>query len=389
MADIRSYIQSHILAPLKQYPTIIQDTMLEVITSKLEELYELSWMFPNIITPNTSRLDILEAIAQQFLFTIRRDADLQEQINILNNILYVYNRRGSVDTIENMWKYYGGELPKDVKVVIPSYNLFRYSMSALSGTHTFVKGKSSYITLDTPSPVEIPSGGLVRVEGTPREILITGVVRQGSRIVNLANAVGLNVGDTVIVDRKYTGRIVEVYSSSEVDRTVNTSGAYEIRLTNNTYPIADLREFLLKELVAAGNEIYFTNDLHLYILGENPETNPYKYNVSSDYLVDIYLGKLYCTTSNEHLYISRDLYNDQGELIESRYPGYFILGETPLNSLHHSSKIELLAAIVDGVLSVRSVGPAAGSAVVSDDILCVKGNCDSVRINNDILCAEW
>lgn len=336
MSDIRPFIFENLLQPLKQYPTIIQDTMLEIIAQKLQSLYDYTIEFPEIVSPNQSRLDILQAIADQFLFTVRNDADIQEQIDILDNILYVYSRRGSIDTIENMWKYYGGKLPKDVKVIIPAYNLFRYSISKLSGTHVFQDNKT------------------------------------------------------------------------------NRTGVYEIRLTNNTYPIPDLREFLINELVAAGNYIYFTNTLYMDITSLNEYSNNYKYIVTKDDLIQIQLSVLkshqgltwsginplsknsedsawsgrgsiyleviksvdlnlvnlstytpynslgvymdiiptiseiiysikinkkyeihrkdflYCTINDSSLYISRYLYNSQGEIINSDYPGYFILGKSLL-----------------------------------------------------------
>lgn len=335
MADIKPFLVSHMLEPLKQYPTVIQDTMIEIISQKLQLLYDYAVKFPEIISPNQNRMDIIQAIANQFLFTVRDDADIQEQIDILDNILYVYNRRGSIDTIENMWKYYGGELPKDVKVIIPSYNLFRYSISRLSGTHVFQ------------------------------------------------------------------------------DNVVNRTGVYEIKLTNNTYPIPDLREFLIKELVAAGNYIYFTNTMHLDITSINESSNHYKYLVIKDDFIQIQLNILkshqgltwsginqmsrksedsawsgrgsiyleltklldldlinlstsipysnlginidivkselvlyninvkkeseihvtdysYCASPDNSHIIARYLYNSQGEIIKSNYPGYFILGESLL-----------------------------------------------------------
>lgn len=339
MADIRPFIETHLLEPLKHYPTIIQDTMIEIIIQKLQALYDYTIQFPEIVSPNKSRLDILQAIADQFLFTVREDADIQEQIDILDRILYVYNRRGSIDTIENMWKYYGGTLPKDVKVIIPSYNLFRYSISKLSGNHVFQ------------------------------------------------------------------------------DNATNRTGVYEIRLTNNTYPIPDLREFLIKELVAAGSYFYFTNVLHMDILSDLADTNAYFYNiVEEDTFLELQLDVLksqqgltwsghnplsknsedsawsgrgaiflelthmtdlplvlintyklydelgfnidilpsisevryplttrqlieyvsdtflYCTSVNSSYEISRYSYNSNGELITSNYPGYFIVGETLLGT---------------------------------------------------------
>ena len=131
MANIRTYIESQLLDPLKRYPTKIQDTLLQIITDRIEELYTYTLKFPEIITPNAQRLDIVAAICEQFKFSIREEAELEEQLRILENILYVYRRRGSVDSIENMWKYYGGNLPKNIKIRIPAYNLFRYSLLTL------------------------------------------------------------------------------------------------------------------------------------------------------------------------------------------------------------------------------------------------------------------
>jgi len=329
MSTIRNYIRDNLLAPLKQYPTVIQDTMLNNIADRLEQLYDYTLLLPSIVSPNKNRLDIIKAIADQFLFTVRNDGSIEEQVDILTNILVVYSKRGSIDTIENMWQYYGGKLPKDVQVIIPSYELFRYSISKFSGTHR--------------------------------------------------------------------------YQDNETYRP----GVYEIKLVNNTYPISDLKKFLLEELVAAGNYIYFTNSAHISILGDN-DTH-YKYNVDREIMKEIriailkqyqgftysghnqlsrksedsawsgraslfleltislllgtidFLGfnayddegfivtymnsisdilyrivpytqtdiikqyYLYCTDFGNNVYISRDLYDAEGNLVTSPYPGYFVL----------------------------------------------------------------
>lgn len=416
MADIRTFIQSHLLEPLKQYPTVIQDTMIEIITQRLQTLYDYTVKFPEILSPSTSRLDILQAIADQFLFTVREDADIQEQVDILDKILYVYNKRGSIDTIENMWKYYGGKLPKEVKVIIPSYNLFRYSVSALSGSHVFVKGLTTSITLDTPAPVDIPSGSIVLDIDTRKQKVTTGVAA-GSYSIPLTSIEGMIEGSRVRVADIYEGTIE---SALEDKSTINRPGVYEIRLTNNTYPIPDLKEFLIKELVAAGNYIYFTNSLHADLTDTVTNTSHYRYSIQTEdllqlqmsalksqqgltwsgynplsrnsedsylsgrgsifleitrilespnidlstyrpydtlpqeegflstllpnirdirYLTTIYTRYdlqsfyyLYCTPEDDRMYIENYLYNNDGDIIESHYPGYFVLGKTLLDS---------------------------------------------------------
>ena len=289
MADIKPFILNHLLEPLKNYPTIIQDTMIELIAQKLQLLYEYTIQFPEIVSPTQTRMDILQAIADQFLFTVRDDADIQEQIDILDRILYVYNRRGSIDTIENMWKYYGGTLPKNVKVIIPSYNLFRYSISRLSGTHKFINGGINYVILDTKAPTFVPKGTVVYREGSTRYRATTGIQEDSSQVY-LSTIDGLEVGDTLIIKDYYQGKITDISYSRITD--INRTGAYEIRLVNNTYPIPDLREFLIKELVAAGNYIYFTNTLYFDITSSVGLSNHYKYLVTSDDLIEIQMPVL-------------------------------------------------------------------------------------------------
>ena len=69
MSNIRTYIESQLLDPLKRYPTKIQDTLLQIITDRIEELYTYTLKFPEIITPNAQRLDIVAAICEQFKFS--------------------------------------------------------------------------------------------------------------------------------------------------------------------------------------------------------------------------------------------------------------------------------------------------------------------------------
>ena len=39
MADIKHFLVNHLLEPLKQYPTVIQDTMIEIIAQKVQKTH--------------------------------------------------------------------------------------------------------------------------------------------------------------------------------------------------------------------------------------------------------------------------------------------------------------------------------------------------------------
>lgn len=126
---IREYINRTLQEPLKRYRTPIQDAILELMTSYFETYHLGIQELPSIITPSKDRLDIVDAIAASHGFTIRPEAPLDEQLNILANIGYVYRLRGSIYSIEHMKSLYGGDLPSPAKVEIPSYGLFKYNIS--------------------------------------------------------------------------------------------------------------------------------------------------------------------------------------------------------------------------------------------------------------------
>lgn len=130
---IREYINETLQEPLRRYRTPIQDAILELMIEFFEEYHLKIEELPKIILPNRYRLDILDQIALSKGFSIRPEADLTEQMDILANISYVYKVRGSIYSIEHMKELYGGDLPSPVRVSIPSYNLFRYQISTYSG----------------------------------------------------------------------------------------------------------------------------------------------------------------------------------------------------------------------------------------------------------------
>lgn len=140
---IREYIKRTLQEPLKRYRTPIQDAILELMAEYLE-LYHIGIQeLPSIVTPNKIRLDIAKAIAESYNFTIRPEASIQEQLDILANIGYVYRVRGSLYSIEHMKSLYGGSLPSPVKVTIPSYGIFRYNISAYDMTDVYQDGSTS------------------------------------------------------------------------------------------------------------------------------------------------------------------------------------------------------------------------------------------------------
>lgn len=185
MSNIRDIVHDRILDAIKRYPTTVSDTILEIIASRLEEIYWTTHHFPELINPNQDRYDIMRAMASQYDYDMRVLTPLSEQTSLLESILELYRRRGSYDTIINMRKYYGGDLPEFVTLKIPSEQLFTYSVSELSGRDVFPDGE------------------------------------------------------------------------------YNRYGVYEVILYDE-YDTSVLREFLLNELVSAGNKLYFSKHLTMY-----------------------------------------------------------------------------------------------------------------------------
>lgn len=334
MANIRTYIESQLLDPLKRYPTKIQDTLLQIITDRIEELYTYTLKFPEIITPNAQRLDIVAAICEQFKFSIREEAELEEQLRILENILYVYRRRGSVDSIENMWKYYGGNLPKNIKIRIPAYNLFRYTLSSWSGKDVFQDNLNNrtgvYEVLLINSNYSIPD---------LKEFMLRELVAAGNKIYftnniyfDLTSIAGS--AHYIYECRKHTF-IKKEYSVDASRAGLRWSGLGKLSTNNtkNTWS-SKLNLFLeLTQIIDLGKvEFTTSSDLIDIIITSITDYDIVVFRSSSIY-EDNYRKfnySAFCTPSSEDYHLSSNLYNEQGTLITSRYPGYFVLAETLL-----------------------------------------------------------
>lgn len=140
---VREYVRKILMEPLKKYRTPIQDAILELMIEYFEEYHTNIQNLPTILAPDKSRYDILIAIAESYGFTIRPEALIDEQVNILANIAYVYKLRGSVYSIEHMKELYGGNLPSPVHIDIPSYKIFRYCISPYDQDEVYQDGNQN------------------------------------------------------------------------------------------------------------------------------------------------------------------------------------------------------------------------------------------------------
>lgn len=134
---IREYVKRTLQVPLRRFNTVVQDAILEIIVEAIEELHLNISLLPSILTPSKSRLDILDVIAESHGYSIDPNADIVEQFNIISHLAYINKLRGSIYSIENMHEFYGGSKPEYVKVEIPSYKIFRYSVSQYSVDHVY------------------------------------------------------------------------------------------------------------------------------------------------------------------------------------------------------------------------------------------------------------
>lgn len=134
---VREFISSTLQEPLKKFNTIVQDAILEIIIERIEELhYDISTL-SSVFIANKGRLDILNVIAESWGYNIPSSATLSDQIDIFAHIAYVNKIRGSIWSIEHCRELYGGDLPDYIHVNIPSYNIFRYSISPYSIDHVY------------------------------------------------------------------------------------------------------------------------------------------------------------------------------------------------------------------------------------------------------------
>lgn len=328
MTDDKMYelLCNKLINTFKKYPTAIQDTLLRLIAIRLNELNtQLENFSEEILVSHKDSYDILKAKAAQFDYDINTKYSLSEQINLLNSIYTIYSKRGSVDSIKHMWKYYGRDLPKNVEIQIPAAELFRYSISKLSGTHKFQDGvyyRAGVYTIVIDGEYDLDQ---------VREFVLNELVTAG-RKVNFNKKIfsyllGDLSADTIICDRLIsrfsvvsilkTGLIWSTNSkpymwSGSANLLIDIARIFTIDKINFNYIVDEIERNATTALVVKFLSYYniYKDDLLL--------TNKFTLCTNIGIQKD----------SSIHYY---DSFGNEKQL--SEYPGYFIIGSTKLREV--------------------------------------------------------
>lgn len=330
MNNMEEMLQENLLSTFKLYPTTIQDTILRVISDRLGRLYSDADQFTDVVlSPGTDRYDIVQAKAAQYNFDIRSEASFSEQVKLLNSIYEIYSKRGSVDSIERMWKYYGGDLPKNVKIEVPAEGIFRYSVSPWSGTHRLQDG--NYYR---PGVYNISVEGDYDLDAL-RDFVTKELLTAGTSVNFLKrtildfdpDGVGLDADEV----RERT--ILDTLSFVSTDRTGLTWSSSSPFFTWSGQPNLFVDITHVREIgnVYIGDIIpydlfQYTTKTTLGIVHDGPTRR------STLIDTDIFLGYTY---EEEKYPLERHLYDNEGNEIvnPSPFPGYFILGHTLLGEV--------------------------------------------------------
>lgn len=330
MSTINEYLYKYLLPVLKAYPTAVQETILKIIEDRLGITYSDIINFSDtILDPKSDRYDIVKAKASQYDFNINKLSPVNEQIKLLNSINDIYSLRGSVDSIENMWKYYGGDLPKNVKVSIPSYDIFRYSVSKLSGTHRFQD--SQYYR---PGIYNITIDDEYNLDDI-RDFIIKELVAAGTNIIFNKQMFSILDDEAGLYrDTIYEDTLIKRESYVNLTHTGLTWSVLSISDTWSGLPdiFVDIRRLYYLTLVEISNIIPLDLEL-IPILSKEVRLVSY----DNFYELDIlYINNLLsCTEKDKNLKLSVHYYDENKEEIlpNENYPGYFILAETNLGEV--------------------------------------------------------
>ena len=324
--EMYQLLYSSLINSFQALPTTIQDTLLRIISIRLRELYAQIQRIPEeLLQP--SRYDMLKAKAAQVAWDIDNKHSLLEQKDLLESIFEIYKKRGSIESIENMWLYYGRDLPKDVNVSIPLYNIFRYSISKWSGKDKFQDGvhyRAGVFTITIKDDYDLDQ---------VRDLVMTELVTAG-RKVNFLKEIWLSTLDGYIdfsADEVKTDYLIDIqmltalqkfgliWSEQSVSRTwsgkanilIDIARLMYIDLVQYIYhPISDIDARLLRDAIAR----YFSE------------------NAWTDHLVSIKPQVKFESDDPAQYYIR--YYDKDGNMLEpAAYGGYFILSESKLGTM--------------------------------------------------------
>lgn len=330
--DMHDLVSKKIITTFKKYPTTVQDTILRIIGDELQETYDLTDEFTDImLSPDSLRPDIIKAKAKQYNFDIREEASLSEQIKLLDAINVIHSKRGSIESIENMWKYYGGNLPKNVKVEIPAQSIFRYSISKLSGSDKFQDNsyyRSGVYNINVEGDYDLNS---------LREFVNKELVAAGTRvnyIKRIPSVIPKGNESSMAVDTVYSDYILSTLSLVSLSITGLTwssfsqyktwSGRAEIFVDiSKTYEIGTIKICNIIPL----DLLQYSEKSKLVIASIS---NISKLNITTYKSIETI-----CTPTNVQSPADQHLYDTEGNEIKtnSKYPGYFVLGSTLLSEV--------------------------------------------------------
>lgn len=330
--DMHDYVNKKIITTFRRYPTTVQDTLLRIIGDELQETYDLTDTFTDImLSPDNLRPDIIKAKAKQYNFDIREEASLSEQIKLLEAINVINSKRGSIESIEKMWTYYGGNLPKNVKIDIPAHNIFRYSISKFSGLDRFQDNnyyRSGVYNINVDGDYDLKS---------LRDFVNKELVAAGTKVNYIKRMQPLFPKD----DKESGMSADNVYSNyilfTDLLVSLNRSG-----LTWSTYSQYNTWSGKANIFV----DIYRLYDLGIISIGDITTLELYYYTEKSTLVLASVSNSLESTTINFNLkaistpteaQMSADqhFYDTEGNEINtsSNYPGYFVLGSTLLGEV--------------------------------------------------------
>ncbi|AWD93035.1 tail protein [Bacillus phage vB_BceM-HSE3] len=119
--------------------------MVDIIAKEFYKLYVKTEEFTYLVDPDLCPEQFLPYLAQLVGYDYQYDIPAKNQRIIIKNILQIYKRRGTIDSIKSVVKYLGkvddlltGNEPlTDIQIFEPYKYIRRYSQSSFSGTDRF------------------------------------------------------------------------------------------------------------------------------------------------------------------------------------------------------------------------------------------------------------
>ena len=325
---VRGYFYKHLITPLDR-----ENPLYEEIVEELEKVYFLIREYPEIVDYAKLPPNYLSVLTSSFSIDpiVQSETDLRY---LADHLIDLYKIRGSTDTLKSPGSYYGSGLPYSVEIKTPHSEVFRWDISEYSERHVYETPGSKY----SEGAIELILPFSTLSTSQVKKFYLRELIAAGSKLYSMSKLL-MDISSGEIDSNPYKYLVLDsmtVYWSKFIP-TGDGSGfiwdnslwdATGSRWTSTVSPFPVVI-YTIYSYILEGYSLMKSDGLVISKSKSSGIVNAVKNDITL-VILNAFIYYLDATSPKNIHDVSIDLYDSNGNKIESKYPGWFVLAESRL-----------------------------------------------------------